>query len=138
MTVIADTSYVVAVAINTDSQHPQCLAVHRLQQTILLPQSVLAEVAFMLTRAGGKRATIGFFMGLSQSKYRPIPLRTEDFIRAAEILQKYHDSRVDFVDATIAAVAERLLIKTILTLDRRDFGLIRPTHVDNFEILPEL
>jgi predicted nucleic acid-binding protein len=107
-----------------------------MQQTILLPQSVLAEVAFMLTRAGGKSATVRFFRALPQSKYRPIALKAEDFIHAADILQKYQDTRVDFVDATIAAIAERLHIPTILTLDRRDFGLIRPAHVDFFALLP--
>jgi predicted nucleic acid-binding protein len=43
---------------------------------------------------------------------------------------------VDFVDATIAAVAERLNITRILTLDQRDFQIIRPKHSDYFEILP--
>ena len=138
MTVIADTGYVVAVAIDTDRKHTACLAVHRQQPTILLPQSVLAEVAFMLTRAGGKNATIQFFRALPQSKYRPVALRPEDFVRAADILRKYQDTRVDFVDATIAAIAERLHIQTILTLDQRDFGLIRPAHVDFFELLPSV
>ena len=54
MTPIADTGYVVAVAIDTDRKHAASLAVHRTQQTILLPQSVLAEVAFMLTRQVAK------------------------------------------------------------------------------------
>ena len=36
----------------------------------------------------------------------------------------------------IAATAERLNIKRLLTLDRRDFQLIRPRHCDSFELLP--
>jgi len=35
-----------------------------------------------------------------------------------------------FVDATIAAVAERLQIARILSLDQRDFRIIRPRHRD--------
>lgn len=34
------------------------------------------------------------------------------------------------------AVAERLKITHILTLDRRDFHIVRPAHSPHFEILP--
>jgi len=106
MTVIADTSYVVAVAVNTDNKHAECLAIHRQQQIIYLPQSMLAEVAFMLTREGNRQITSEFFRGIPRSKYRPVALQAEDFIRTADILTKYNDARLDFVDATIVAVAE--------------------------------
>jgi PIN domain-containing protein len=46
------------------------------------------------------------------------------------------DANLDFVDALIAATAERLNIKRLLTLDRRDFKLIRPRHCGGFELLP--
>jgi predicted nucleic acid-binding protein len=51
-------------------------------------------------------------------------------------LIKYADSRVDFVDASIIAVAERLNIPRILTLDQRDFALVRPLHTERFDLLP--
>ncbi len=41
-----------------------------------------------------------------------------DLERVAEILEKYADSRIDFVDASVMAVAERYGSKTILTLGR--------------------
>jgi predicted nucleic acid-binding protein len=34
------------------------------------------------------------------------------------------------------AVAERYEITRILTLDRRDFEIVRPAHIAHFEILP--
>ncbi len=46
------------------------------------------------------------------------------------------DSRLDFVDATVIAIAERLNITRILTIDKRDFGMVRPTHADAFDLLP--
>jgi predicted nucleic acid-binding protein len=54
----------------------------------------------------------------------------DDLSRVAEVLNQYADARVDFVDATIVALAERL------TLDRRHFELFRPRHCAAFEILP--
>jgi predicted nucleic acid-binding protein len=59
-----------------------------------------------------------------------------DYTRAAEILERYADSRIDFVDCMIAAMAERLNITRILTLDQRHFRLFRPNHCDAFELLP--
>lgn len=61
---------------------------------------------------------------------------SDDLARTAELLRKYADSRVDFVDCVIVAIAERLKILRILTLDRRDFQLFRPLHGTHFEIIP--
>jgi predicted nucleic acid-binding protein len=40
------------------------------------------------------------------------------------------------VDASIIAVAERLNVTTIATLDRRDFTVVRPVHCQAFELIP--
>ncbi|MDQ2738090.1 MAG: VapC toxin family PIN domain ribonuclease, partial [Actinomycetota bacterium] len=42
------------------------------------------------------------------------------------------------VDATVIAVAERLGITEIATLDRRHFSVVRPAHVEAFTLLPVL
>jgi uncharacterized protein len=137
MPAVADTSFVYAVAVRTEVDHLACLEVHRQQDVIYLPQSTLTEVGYFLTREGGNRAEAQFLLDLPKSKYRIEALLPEDFNRTAEILLKYADSRVDFVDATIAAVAERKQISRILTLDQRDFQILRPRHVDHFELLPQ-
>lgn len=63
-------------------------------------------------------------------------LTTEDLVRVHEILEQYADSQLDFTDAAIIAIAERLTITRVYTLDRRDFSIIRPRHWDYFELLP--
>jgi hypothetical protein len=45
--------------------------------------------------------------------------------------------KIDFVDALIVAMAERLNITRLLTFDRRDFQLLRPKHCVSFELLPQ-
>jgi predicted nucleic acid-binding protein len=70
------------------------------------------------------------------TNFQLVTLDYQDIRRTAEILQKYNDTRIDFVDASVAAVAERLDVTRILTLDQRDFSLIRPNHCDYFELLP--
>jgi uncharacterized protein len=40
------------------------------------------------------------------------------------------------VDASVITIAERLRIGTIATLNRRDFTVVRPRHVEAFELVP--
>jgi len=40
-------------------------------------------------------------------------------------------------DASVIALAERLETDTIITLDRRHFGAVRPRHCPAFRLLPE-
>jgi predicted nucleic acid-binding protein len=135
MPAVADTSYVIALAVATQTGHRLCLEVHRKQDLIYLPQTTLTEVAYLLTREGGNQLASRFILGLPQTKYRIEALTPADLQCTGELLQVYADSRVDFVDATVAAVAERKQIDTILTLDRRDFGIIRPRHCEYFTLL---
>lgn len=63
-------------------------------------------------------------------------LREADVRRAADVMAVYLDSPIGFVDASIVAMAERLGVTRILTTDRRHFGLVRPSHVPAFELVP--
>ncbi|MBZ0276273.1 MAG: PIN domain-containing protein [Anaerolineae bacterium] len=137
MMAIADTSFVVAVANLTDQHHPVCLAAYLQQKLIYIPQSTFAEVGYMLTRQIGNAGLSRFLLNLPATKYRLAALEPEDIDRTAELLSQYADSRIDFVDATIAAVAERLNITQILTLHQRDFRIFRPRHCEYFDVLPE-
>jgi len=40
------------------------------------------------------------------------------------------------VDASIVTLAERLREREIATLDRRHFGVVRPAHLQRFDLLP--
>ncbi|MDJ0903422.1 MAG: PIN domain-containing protein [Xenococcus sp. MO_188.B8] len=135
-TVIADTGFIVALTNISDSKHGVVKSVYLKQQNILMPQTVLAEVAYLVGREAGIKNVSTFLKGLTASRFSLIALTTEDILRIAEILEQYVDSRIDFVDASVMAMAERLNINTILTLDYRDFSLFRPEHCDAFILMP--
>jgi predicted nucleic acid-binding protein len=63
-------------------------------------------------------------------------LTNADLSRVFQLLNKYQDRRMDFADAALVALAERMNIKTILTTDKRDFGIYRPKHTTVFELIP--
>ena len=136
MTALADTGFVVALENTRDRYHVSCLNILRREREIYLPQSILNEACYLLTKIGGNWAAAQFLQHIPTSKFILISLSQHDLDRTAELLIKYADTRVDFADATVVAVAERLNITRILTLDRRDFDIIRPAHTDHFELLP--
>ncbi|MGB7444889.1 MAG: PIN domain-containing protein [Coleofasciculaceae cyanobacterium] len=133
---VADTGFVVALLNRSDTMHGVVTSLYAQHQQIFLPQTVLAEVAYLVGRYAGTATVVAFLGGLSASRFRLVALIDEDVMRVAAILEEYEDSRIDFVDASVMAVAERFGSKTILTLDQRDFRLFRPRHCDSFEILP--
>src|SRR5262245_11865571 len=126
MSSVADTGFIVAVFSNRDRHRERCLSVYNSQGTMYVPQTVLAETAYLMAQVGGNRLVANFLLQLSETMFEIIPLIAEDLQRTAELLQQYADTRLDFVDATVIAVAERLDITEILTLDRRDFSMVRP------------
>lgn len=75
---------------------------------------------------------------MAQPSWTLATIEQTDLRSAAETLRRYQDLRLDFVDATIIAMAERLGIKRILPLDRHHFYAIRPKHCDTFKLLPLL
>ncbi len=48
-----------------------------------------------------------------------------DLRRAADLMDKYSDVPMDYADATLILLAERLNVSEILTLDRRGFTVFR-------------
>lgn len=60
----------------------------------------------------------------------------DDLARCVTLLKTYDDAAIGFVDASIAAIAERLKITTILTTDRRHFSIITGTDARPYTLLP--
>ena len=52
------------------------------------------------------------------------------------LMQQYAELPMDFADASLVVLAERLRIFRIFTLDRRGFAVFRPRNRQPFEIFP--
>lgn len=51
------------------------------------------------------------------------------------LIQRQAGAKVE-ADASVVAIAEEIGAREIATLDRRDFSVVRPQHVDAFTLLP--
>ncbi|MFI7627711.1 hypothetical protein [Microbispora rosea] len=54
----------------------------------------------------------------------------------AELVERYVDLPLGLVDAAVIAIAERLGLREVATVDQRHFRIVRPRHVEAFTLLP--
>lgn len=137
MAVLIDTSAVLAAVDRSDAAHALVSAALAAERSpILLPVVALPEIAFLLqARHGPERAAL-VMARIVAGPWPVAALETVDLTRATELMTRYADARLGFVDAAIVGLAERLGVVRIHTLDRRDFTLVRPRHIDAFEVQP--
>lgn len=137
MSAIFDTSFLLALSNPNDVNHRRVLTVARqLNEPLILPVPVLPEICYLLASRVSHTAMRQFLQQLVHSKTILETITLTDLQRVNEILYQYADSHLDFVDATVVAIAERCRITRILSLDRRDYTIIRPKHCPYFELLP--
>lgn len=137
MAVLLDSGFLFASLNALESEHQSTIRVLKnIREPIVLPVPAITEVAYLLARDISNEAAGDFIASLAASELTLENPLQEDYLRSAEIIRQYADAKLDFVDALIVAIAERLNINRLLTLDRRDFQLIRPKHCTSFELLP--
>ncbi|GIK58592.1 MAG: PIN domain-containing protein [Chloroflexi bacterium] len=135
--VIVDASFLVSLTSVKERQHAACLQVAQgLNSRLIIPITVIPEAAYLIARRISHRVMRAFLSKLQNPQWQIESITAADFERATQILDRYQDAELDFADSTIVAVAERLHVETILTLDRRDFQMIRPKHTPYFTLLP--
>jgi predicted nucleic acid-binding protein len=137
MAVLLDSGFLFASLNASEPEHQATIRVlENIHEPIVLPVPAITEIAYLLARDINNEAAADFIASLAATELTLETPHQEDYSRAAEILRQYSDAKVDFVDTMIVAIAELLNISRVLTLDRRDFQLIRPKHCSAFEILP--
>jgi len=138
MIALLDAGFLYAL-VDHDDSHSLAVkkALERRPWGIVLPVPAITETAYLVKKNLGRSALAEFTESLSNADFEFQSPTSSDFMRSAQIIRKYNDQNIDFVDACIVAMAERLNIKTILTVDRRHFSIFKPTHCDSFELLPD-
>jgi predicted nucleic acid-binding protein len=110
--------------------------VENTREALLVPVTVLPEADYMLTKRLGPWAARAMLRSVAADELRLEPLTAADLSRSLELMDTYADSTIGLVDASIVAIAERLGVTRILTLDRRHFRMFRPRHCAAFELVP--
>jgi uncharacterized protein len=103
MTLLLDTGPLVAAIDPSDKHHVRCAA---------LLESPKA----------------GFLTSVATGESQHVAITAVDLARTAELVRGYAGLPPGAVDAPVIAVAERLKLTDVATLDRRHFIVVRPQH----------
>lgn len=98
---------------------------------------MVTEVVYFVGSRLGADAEVRFLGDLAAGEFSVEPVAASDWLRMAELVNQYRDLPLGSVDASIVAAAERLDITQLVTLDRRHFSIVRPSHTQAFELLPQ-
>ncbi len=138
--IVCDTGPLVAAALSNDADHPACVALfselHAAGRELLVPATVVAEVGYLLAREAGPRVESLFLRSLADGDFATVELTTADYARMADLVVTYASLPLGTTDASVVAIAERLKLTEVATLDRRHFTVVRPTHMNALTLLP--
>ena len=98
--------------------------------------AVIAETSWLLLDHLGPASQADLLRMITTGRLDVIDLTEADWARCLELIERYTDKSLDLIDASLVAVAERLGIATIATLNHRDFTVVRTRHFGAFELIP--
>ncbi|WP_370652976.1 type II toxin-antitoxin system VapC family toxin [Frankia sp. CIT1] len=101
-----------------------------------MPAPVVIETCYHLTKHLGARAEITFLKAFQSGDLAMVTPTKPDFDRAVELVEQYAGFPLGITDAYVIAIAERLDIAQLATIDRRHFLAVTPRHCPGFELLP--
>jgi uncharacterized protein len=138
---IADTGGLLrAIATKPDGQ-PTWPAFERALRTaprVIVPALVLAEVDYFLraNRPAMRELVSDIFDPATAYEFEATT--PDDVARAMALDKKFYALELGLVDGVIAAVAERLRVYRVLTIDREDFGPLRvgDRYTQRLELVP--
>ena len=122
--ILVDTGPIVALFDPADADHQRCVDVLRtLEQPMATTVPVLTEAFHLLQRASlGAQRLMDF---LTDDGLRVLFLDEQGLARAFQLMARYADAPMDLADASLVALAERLELQKVFTLDRSHFYTYR-------------
>ena len=142
MIVVADTSGIIAASDRRAPESGACRDLLGSAGTVIVSPLVLTEVDHLAKARLGTQARHAILDNIIAQALRmrfQVPEVSPDALKLArEVQRKYADLDLDLADAVNVTLAADYRTDAILTLDRRDFRVIRPlTPHKAFRVLPD-
>lgn len=130
--IVLDTSAILALEDHNDVHHVRAIAAIDVNQPLVLPAGILAEVDYMVTSRIDPSAMILVLESLEEGSLE-LDCGDVDVTRVRELIERYADLPLGYADAAVVACAERL-DADVLTFDHRDFDVV--ADEGTFRIVP--
>ena len=132
--VLIDTGVLVALLDRGDDQHERCVtALKDLPASLLTSWPVVTEAMYLLGDVAAGQDALLTWIEASTPSVAELNLGDIPSIRA--MMAKYRDVPMDFADASLVCLAQRLALEVVFTLDR-DFHTYRLAGRSRFKVIP--
>ena len=122
--ILVDAGPLVAIMDGDDEHHAKCTAtIQNARGPLTTVWPALTEAMYLL--GDQPEAQEKLLEMVEAGPLKLLPLEVNDLPRIRELMRQYQDLPMDFADAALIRVAEREGVRTIFTLDRRDFSVYR-------------
>ena len=135
--VIVDTSALLAYFDTSEPDHSTVSeAIDALTGLLVVSPYVVAELDYLVATRHGLDAELAVLDELTGGAWELAAFASEELARARAIIAKYRGQVIGVADASNVVLAERHHTRTIVTLDRRHFDVLRPITGGRFTVLP--
>jgi len=135
--ILLDTGPLVALFNATDSHHRLCVDTFAsLPPPLFTCWPVLTEAAWLLRKQYRPLDLIA--AAHAGGMFDLLPLEGDSLSRIAAIMRRYEDAGLQLADAALTHLAEREDIRTLFTLDRRDFSIVRLKRNRTLRLIPDV
>jgi predicted nucleic acid-binding protein len=135
--ILVDTSGLISALFPDQRHHEACAKVIRdAKEPLIMSPLVLAEADYLITKYAGVETELTFLEEIEKRAYTLASFDANDVAAARHIIDKYRSLNVGLADASTVVIAERYMLRDILTLDERHFRAMRPATRKTFRILP--
>jgi uncharacterized protein len=105
-------------------------------EPLIVSPYVVAELDYLVASRLGVAAELAVLRELAGGAWDLPAIAADDLGQARSVIERYADPRIGVADASNVVLATRYRTRTIVTLDRRHFNVLRPLTGGRFTILP--
>ena len=134
---IVDTSALLAFFDTDEPDHHAVSAVlGDATEPLVVSPYVVAELDYLVASRLSVSTELAVLSELAGGAWDLAAITTEELRQACSIIERYADQHIGVADASIVVLAARYRTRTIVTLDRRHFDVVRPLSGGRFTVLP--
>ena len=134
---IVDTGALLAFFDTDEPDHETVSAVlGAATEPLVVSPYVVAELDSVVASRLGVSAELAVLQELTGGAWDLPAISVEELVQAGAVIERYADQNVGLADASNVILAERYRTRTVVTLDRRHFDVLRPLSGGRFRVLP--
>lgn len=135
--IVVDTSALLAFFDSSEPDHAAVAEVVALGTgPLIVSPYVVAELDYLVATRHGPEAELAVLSELASGSWELPGLDHEDLGRIRSVIEAYRDQAIGVADASNVLLADRYRTRSILTLDRRHFEVLRTIDGDPIDVLP--